>query len=400
MNYRIKKNELIVILIVYLFVFQDPLANKINIFSLIDEIYALLFFGLLTSQRTLNIKKENFIIFILLIVFGGTGVYSNVIYRYQPFNLVLIDLFTNLKFFLSIGTTILLFRGKKSLYNLENKKIVFHLKLITSFLFFVFLLDRVLNIYDGDFRFGLKSATLFYGHPTYLAAAVIFLISFLVLTYKKGNNVFILMNLIVLFFTFRSKAIAAVILCAILFIFRFYFNKKIKLKHIILVSLLCVLIARKQIIYYFFKTTNSARQILLQTSFVIMRDYFPIGTGFGTFGSNIAGSHYSPVYEYYGFRRIYELSGGQHSFFNDSFWPIIIGQTGCIGLLAYLIILLIIIKKIWKLQKLDKRWFLGGLLAFGYLIISSSSEPAFNNSIAIPLAMVIGIAINLGEQIS
>ena len=65
-----------------------------------------------------------------------------------------------------------------------------------------------------------------------------------------------------------------------------------------------------------------------------MKDYFPLGTGFATYASDSAFKNYSPVYIKYGFLSESEVSPASY-FMNDTFWSIIIAQTGFIGILLY-----------------------------------------------------------------
>lgn len=75
-------------------------------------------------------------------------------------------------------------------------------------------------------------------------------------------------------------------------------------------------------------------------AFEIARDYFPIGVGFASYASHTAAIAYSPVYYLYGVNSIWELSpNNPHAFLDDTFWPIIVAQSGFIGTICYLIFL-------------------------------------------------------------
>ena len=128
------------------------------------------------------------------------------------------------------------------------------------------------------------------------------------------------------------------------------------------------------------------------TSLKIMKDYFPLGTGFATYASDSAFKNYSPVYIKYGFLSESEVSPASY-FMNDTFWPIIIAQTGFIGILLYISVLLFLLKKCLEMESYSIKFYIGSLFIFCYLFISSTSEPAFNNSIAIPLAILFGVML-------
>lgn len=407
---------------IWLLAFQNPLELVWKPFSYIDECVALI--GALAGtyeiiiRQKCRISKELLWIGIPMLVFVVAGLTGNMLYRYQPLKCVVIDLYTNLKFFFAIGTGYYLFR--KSNWDKLKKTANLNVKLIVIILFCVFLVDRVFNFYPSEIRYGLKSAKLFYSHPTYLAGAVTFLLVVLTVFFKKKNIPFIIISLVMVTFTLRSKAIASVLVYITLFVFYIVLKKTLKWWHVVLGGVLCAAVAWPQINFYFIKLAGgSARSVMLLTSLVIMKEYFPIGTGFGTYASAEAAKHYSPVYLKYGFNDNFELRDLNNvdnslrlihenewltqyyqakpelvykgAFYSDQFWPIIFGQTGVIGTLAFLLMLYRIIKRCFELQKYDLYAYVGVLFVFVYLFVSSTAEPAFSNAVAIPLALITGI---------
>jgi hypothetical protein len=92
-------------------------------------------------------------------------------------------------------------------------------------------------------------------------------------------------------------------------------------------------------------TEKVARDVLYKTGFKIANQYFPLGSGFATYGGWIARSYYSPLYLKYGFTKVWGLQKiGNSEFLNDTFWPYIYGQFGFIGCILYFWILLILMK--------------------------------------------------------
>jgi cytochrome c biogenesis factor len=80
---------------------------------------------------------------------------------------------------------------------------------------------------------------------------------------------------------------------------------------------------------------------MLNASFRIAADHFPLGTGGGTFGSVASYQYgYSQVYYDYG---IYLLWGGSpdfYAFLQDVYWPKVIGEGGVLGTFFYLLFLM------------------------------------------------------------
>lgn len=379
----------------WLMVFQSPLEEIWKPFSYIDESVALIGAVLAVYEATVVQKfrftKNQLYIGIALSIFVLAGLTGNLIYRYQPWKSVIIDLYTNLKFFFAIGTGYYLFRN----VSWENlKKIgVQSSKTILTILFCIFIVDRFVNLYPAEVRYGIKSAVLFYSHPTYLAGAMAFLVVLLTVFYEKKNLPFIAMALVMMAFTMRSKAITSAAAYVAVFLFFAVWKRKLKLWHIAALGAACVIIAWPQISYYFIELGGrSTRSVILLKSFTIMKDYFPIGTGFGTYASAEASKHFSPVYEIYNFEYLLRFERNRQwlRFLNDSFWPIIFGQTGVIGTIAYVCTMGKLFFSSWRLQDGKAHIFTAILYIWIYILICSLAEPAFNNSAAVPLAVMMG----------
>jgi hypothetical protein len=76
-----------------------------------------------------------------------------------------------------------------------------------------------------------------------------------------------------------------------------------------------------------------ARNALYQMAGRIAVHHFPLGVGFGRYGSWLSRVHYSPIYEAYGLDTVWGLGPGQN-FLTDTFWPMVLGETGVLGLAA------------------------------------------------------------------
>ena len=395
----IKYNQFLIVVWMLLFTFQEALSNISSLFSYIDEapllIFCVISFVKILQQARVSIKKENRGYYIAVILFVATGLLGNIIYHYQTWNLVFIDLLTNLKFFGAIA----FFSSYIRQSTLEGKYIADTAKLLTILLMLIFIVDRFFNIFPAEYRYGLKSAVLFYGHPTYFAGVCAFLIAVMTIYQVDKYRMYILINLVMMIFTLRSKAVVSAIVYILLYIIIKKLHGKLKVWQIIIIGIIGIACAWSQIYFYFIGLRgHSARSVMLLTSLLIMRDYFPIGTGFATYASHSAAANYSPVYSKYGFELIYELRNSTDgTFFDDQFWPIIFGQTGVIGTICYIYILGFLFKKIQKLYRINIDSYLSGLFVFIYLLISSIAEPAFNNSVAIPLAMAIVMALKKGK---
>lgn len=379
---------------IWILVFQSPLEKIWDPFSYIDEFTALIgaCLGLydIVIVRKGRPSKEQLWMGIPLLVFVFAGLAGNLIYQYQPLKSVIIDLYTNLKFFFAIGTGYYLF-ASEDWENLQ-KTAGWNARLITVFLFALFLLDRFFHIWPEQVRYGISSAVLFYAHPSFFAGALAFLVVLLLGTYEKKNISYIAMALLMMAFTLRSKAIASATAGAFLFCLAVILKRQIKVWHLAVLGSVCVLIGLPLIWYYYFSVgLSSVRTWLTVCSVWIIRDYFPIGTGFGTFASSEAARNFSPVYLLYDMEKYMLVSDNWRGFLSDTFWPIIFGQTGIIGTCAFLTTLFRIGKNVWGMYQQNRYAYVSLLFSFIYLLISSTSEPAFHNAVAIPLAMMVGL---------
>lgn len=409
--------------IIGLLVFQNALETVYSGFAYIDELVALAgvcmgLYDFVVIHRG-RPSREQVWIGLPLLLFVAVGLAGNLLYRYQPLKCVIIDLFTNLKFFFAIGTGYYLFQ------NVEWKKTEVitcrSAAAYTLILFTLFVLDRIYNIWPCEVRYGFSSVKLFYSHPTYLAGATAFLISLLTVFFKKRNLPLLAMNLLMMALTLRAKSLASTAVYVAMFTFFFVLKKDLKLWNIVAGGIGCVAIAWDKINFYFVKLAgNSARSVILQKSFQVMKDYFPIGTGFGTFGSAEAAKHYSPVYMMYDFNDYYELRDVRNvdntlrlirrspylteqykknpegvingmPFLSDAFWPTIFGQTGFLGTVLYAGTLATVFAFCLKVRTFNRKAYVSVLFAMLYLLISSVAEPAFHNSVSIGLALTLGI---------
>lgn len=394
------------VILFYLCIFQTPLSKILNVFGYTDEIIALIALPIAVIEFQRNnyvVKKKCGHYLIFLVVYAVSGILGNLKYQYQPFfDVALSELFLAVKFWLAI------YMGSKVLKNLEIRvyahKIYFHIRAVIVLFVVLLLLDNIFGIYDSSIRYGLRSTELFYGVPTVFAAICVFLIALLTIVrpYVIGVKKWYIILLLLMCSTLRSKAFAAALLFLLLYYFVFIKKRKVTLGILVLFIPIMLLMGWNQIEYYFFSEIrlDSARYQLMITSIQIMQDAFPIGTGFGTFASYMSGVHYSPIYTLYGIANVNGLREGSAAFISDSYWAMVIGETGIIGMISILIVLYQMYKRISSVNQINPSFYVAGLMVLLYLLISSSGESAFAHPIAIPLALVQGLIygkIDIGD---
>lgn len=328
-----------------------------------------------------------------ILVFLCFGFLSSVIYRYQSIlKAEVSDAFLCIKFWLA------LYVGKKIFAKIDMQKyaskIYFHVKCITILYGVLIVIDYSLHIFQATERYGLRSEQLMYTHPTVLVACCVFLIMILLSlkNYVTGSKKYIIMLLLIMCSTLRSKAFGAALAIILICYFVFVRKKKITLRTMLLFIPLVVILGWDQIQYYFFSSIipDSARYQLLTKAFEIARDMFPLGAGFATFGSYYSGVYYSSVYAAYGLSNINGLRIGASQFISDSFWPMVLGQSGYFGLFSYIFAVMMLLKAIQGIRRVENSYYAAAMSGICYLIIVSMAESAFVHPIAVPIAMMIG----------
>lgn len=385
--------------VVFILLIQNFLAAFIGPFQYFDELYAasffLFFFLLLTHLNfRLEIKRSTLIIVVLLFLFSVCGFMGVYRFHYQPTRIAILDWFLHMKFFLAIGTTYSLFYNR----NMQNMYIEFWriLRILIAGLFLLMLADYALDIFPARVRFGLRAESLFFGTPANMTFVMIALTALLFRLYEfyRGKILlYMIMVWILTLSTLRVKAFASVVVS--FFIYFIIIRKRRKfgfLSWLMMASGVLLIAARQLATYYINNADKEVRSVLQRFSFRIANDYFPFGTGFGTYASAYSADPYSRVYIQYHLDRIWGMSREYHSFISDTFWPMIIGQSGYLGLCIYFILILILVLSALKVSKNNAYSYASILLIVIFLFIASTSESAFVNTYAIILAVPIGLA--------
>lgn len=385
------------IIVMYALIFQGLIEKYIPFFKYTDEILALLLFPTIIlkclkypRKDILKVKKSVLFIILLFSIIVTCGLYSNFFFKFQPANIVFSDLILILKF------PLVYLLGKiwldDNFFKTYSKQILSHIKFIIFLLIILTIGNYAFNIFEGATRYGIKSNQLFYSHPTFLVASCVFLMALITIVDTKKSKLWLAFLLIIIISTLRIKAIGFAAISILIYLVISKSKKKISITKTGIILCLAFLIAYNQIVFYYFSSDEAARSALTKTSIQIAYDYFPIGTGFATFGSYFSSVSYSKVYYIYNIYNVYGLQNGNSNFISDTFWPMIIGQFGIIGLICYLLFIYQIFKNIQReYDKNNKNIYLAKILCLSYLVISSTAEATFVNTISIPLALILGI---------
>lgn len=184
----------------------------------------------------------------------------------------------------------------------------------------------------------------------------------------------------------------------ILFVFIGFCWKKarISLKLVIpllLVAVLSIFINWNKFSIYFISGVDSgvARSLLYFNAFSILRDFFPFGSGFGSYATDTSGKYYSDMYYAYDLNTVYGLSesdyGTEDDFFSDTFYPVLIGEFGLIGMVLFTFFW---IKRYYRISHDSFRIKFFSFLLF-FILVESIASPTFVTMTSLPLMFIIAM---------
>ena len=386
--------NIILVIMFYILIFQNALENYFKAFGILDEAISLilLLYGIymiIFNSKKVKIDKHNVQIIICSIVIGAIGLTGNMIYKYQETIPLIKDGIALFKGIITYICVPMFFMDLKVSDYLEiiNK----HLKIISVSVLILVLGNFIFDIFPHyEIRFGIKSQQIFFSHPTYLASFSALLVGLLSVNLKKHkeNKIYIFISLIILTTTLRFKAIAFIPIYMYMFYIVIIKERKLQIKDIVILCILGGIFAATQIREYV-QNPDWARSALSITSLKIGKDHFPIGTGFGTYASWVSGESYSKIYDIYGLNKVWGLSSDFYWFVADTFWPMIIGQFGFIGLAIYTFIIYKIYRNIKNNDNLY--YYFGQILLLLYLLVLSVAEASFSGPIVVMYMVFIGL---------
>lgn len=195
----------------------------------------------------------------------------------------------------------------------------------------------------------------------------------------------------------RSKFVAELVCIAFIFFFlknRIRLNVKYTLALAVLVAVSIYLNYTKFSAYFFTGYDDGyARTIFYVKSFDLYKDYFPFGTGLGSFGTEGAAKYYSPLYHklgmdcYYGLMR--DDYGTSTDFLHDTFYPVL-AEFGCIGLCFYIIFW----RRLWnKANTLDFQAYKIFVCMFFIISIENIASNSFTDARSVEYMMLLGMLL-------
>lgn len=401
----IRWREAVIIFLVLLFAFERALITYIPVLGYADEVFAIVTVaGILISliEGSRKLSGLELILLVLLLFSFNIGLISNYYSGLQSSPIAIVtDIISTYKIFLAYYWIALQSAEQihwdgiiRVLASICRALVVIMLACLIG----AYIFGSELMLSDG--RYGLPALQFLFNVPGNFSKLFYFIIPLLSADlymdrsfYKK---VMIVFSLLVWISTLRSRAIAFAF-CYLLFAFWYFYLKnkrktKINIVQIIPFVILAVILGWNQIAFYLLEG-EQARGVLWRYSFVTMAKYFPFGSGFGTYASDVTVDYGSSLYAEYGFDKVYGLGYVHMHFLNDNYWPMIIGQLGFFGVVLIGLVVYLLYRYLLTGVSANKYFHFATLCAAGFLLASSIASKSYSEFSSIPVLMLHGILL-------
>ncbi|MDR0757231.1 MAG: hypothetical protein LBF85_05220 [Tannerella sp.] len=136
----------------------------------------------------------------------------------------------------------------------------------------------------------------------------------------------------------------------------------------------------------------AARATLYQTAGVILKDFFPLGSGFASFATHASKTYYSQIYSNYGLGSVNGLTPQEWFPVSDSYYPSL-AQFGIVGIVLYLLFWAHIVWLAFsKLRKKDEiHPFVVVLILISFVFIENVFDSFFTSNKGVFIMMFLGI---------
>lgn len=343
------KKKTLVYYSLFLFLLIAPfITSYISAFSSADEVITIIGIGVVFNNYFLKKSTSGRNLLVLLIGMVLIGILSTILYRIAPsLKVTLYDLVLFMKpFVLFLMFYTLPIRIKKEILSGLNilAKIVF------LFTFVYFLLHTLLGIFLLSSIFPILENM---AQVSWLRVVCLNIIA--ATNEKRVIKRYIVLFYISLFVHGISGFASALFVSLTLYLYLYRENRERKLHiwQIMLLVGIALIFAYGDLQEYIFNG-YAPRAQLLRYGFVTANRYFPLGSGFASYGSEMAKRYYSKLYYEYGFNNIWSMSpennlpGSEFGTLNDCYLGMIVGQYGWIGLCCYAGIIYSIYKMLTK----------------------------------------------------
>ena len=387
---KITKKSILCNIVITFIVFQSLIERLCAVFRYFDEMLALVVLGYSISCCIYNgkLKKNKYYImmFICIFLYGFIGTISSMLYQYQSFHLSFLGAVLSLKWFSLMFGGYFVAKNVLVEKDYHGIKSGIYINVIGMMLWKAFSIVGLCGnyaVYEWD-----------------ICAKCVFFICFLFIDWENDKKDFIAIvaSVFMLVLSGRAKGYAAAMLCVFVLYFVIIKEKRIKLGQLIIIGVTLIGVAWHKISFYYIVGMKGdfARYRLMRTAIDIANDYFPLGTGWSTYGSYFSVDDYSPVYYLYGIDKHRELGTMTKLYLNDNYWASVCAETGWIGMasiIAFLVVVFLLIQKNYGMERTQINCYAAGFTIVGYMAITTVEETAFAQPALVCLGLLMGIVL-------
>lgn len=361
-------------------------------FKYLDEMLAaiMLLYVMLHYKSAIKLNRKVVFAWIGILIIGFL---SSLVFRYQKLFPVVFDALISCSKFIIAYFFIKIYIHRNPRY--YTAYIVTVCKVIVIVLSLFALHDLIFAPFfkKNEFRYITYSLQLMFPYPTYLAyAGATLLIIFGYLNRNKKYLGYMILSTFICAVSLRTKSLGFIMLYWLFYITTFVFKRKKAWFTIIGSAIAAAIVGYDQIVITFFTANRfSPRSILIKDSVALMGRHFPLGTGFGTFGTVSARDFYSVLYIDLGYPGMTGMSPTDTQFLSDSFWPSIFAQFGFFGLLLFIYLVILLFKQSIRMLKKNKETGFAMIMILSYMLVTSLAEAAFFNPASFLMFILYGV---------
>lgn len=266
------------------------------------------------------------------------------------------DMFSFSRIFLVYLGSVALFEGSHS----SVRRVSIVLGKVSEYFIYIVFFCGVLNIFgiinmSSSVRFGIRNFRFVFSNASQFGIYVGVALALSIIS-GRSKKITEIMGIIVLIMTAKGTSLIIVLVYLLL---RMFLRGKVKWWHVLLTAIGLAIVLRFQIREYILNEA-APRALLLYYGIVTAIHFFPLGSGFATYGSNMAAVHYSPLYYEYGFNHrkalaVYNAQTGEGSYLNDTYLGMVLGEYGVFGTFIFVMFFYRLWKKINKSSSIEQK---------------------------------------------
>lgn len=399
----VSKREIVLFILANLIMFQNPLMSSYSIFRFVDEIIFVIcaLYLIIGAIKGFSFRKVHFQMMLLILFLMLVGVVGNAFSNVdRSFGMIVTDIIYFTKDFICFIAAAEYFE-RKPVSKTFGRLLAGETHLILWIAIICLVISQFTNIgMTRGIRYGIKCFRFICKNPDMWSQYCILFL--LLLTMELQNNSFnakrgfyFIILFVVWIASLRSRAFVTIsVWLFLMFLSRkindmpdFYDERpKDKVKHfmkpqyILILGAIALLFGWGQYQIYFGDEAVSARSLLVKGGISIMKDYFPLGSGFGTFGTEVAAQNYSPLYYHYGLNTFWALREGG-SELTDCYWPAVAAEMGVIGVCLMVFLVWKFMRSFVDCSRGKKYYIVACLTYIIYLLVSSTVTGIFASGI-------------------